>query len=92
MDMMKWLEPSIAKKIDDITEVCDNAAESMDNRFREECSALMRELPEIQESLLMLTDLYFNRQTVIETAYRNGFSDGLFIVKKIGFGEANPNP
>ena len=84
IEMMKWLEPSISRSVESVIDLCDEAARPIDNEFKAAIQYLSRRHPELTDLLTEIQDIHFNRQAIIERAYRNGFLDGVKLVKKMG--------
>ncbi|RUS42256.1 hypothetical protein [Cohnella sp. AR92] len=77
MDMMKWLEPSLLKRIDQVSEFCEKEMEVVDQEFKRIFTSISRKIPEASTEMLRLESLFIKRYAVVEIAYREGFKDGL---------------
>lgn len=76
-DVMDWLEPSITKRIDHITELVEKKTENIDAEFKMYFEALKSRHKDSINELLVLESLFARRAEIIEAAYRFGLKDGI---------------
>lgn len=79
--VMDWLEPSINKRIDYVTECCDKSIESIDIEFNEIIKSMRKRYPACSADLLTIESLFIQRITMVDTAYRIGLKDGIALFR-----------
>jgi protoheme ferro-lyase len=81
--LMEWLEPAIEKRIDEVTEVCDNnlVINGLYDKIIEVLEELKRNMPDQFYPQINDIEKTINARArkIIEVSYRLGFMDGLDI-------------
>lgn len=83
MDNSDWIEPAIRGRMENVIDACDRASKSLDEEYKTAISLMINECPMVLDAALHLNDLYFDRQAILEIAYRIGLADGLTLQEKV---------
>jgi len=75
---MKWIEPTVEMRVREVTELCEKEADQFHQEFFRTIEELKTKIPgEAIDDLFRLENIFVEKMSVIETAYREGLKDGL---------------